>query len=230
MKNKNRILVVDDEESLCEILQFNLEVEGYQVDVVYSGEAALELELENYSLILLDVMMGGISGFKTAQKIKTNPKWLDIPIIFCTAKDTEDDTIIGLKIGADDYIKKPFSTREVVARVSTVLRRTGNESINKEENEIISFEDLSIDRFKHLCVINGEKINLTKKELEILILLLQKKGRILAREEILHNVWSDDVVVLDRTIDVNITRLRKKIGIYGKNIITRLGYGYGFEI
>ena len=229
MADIKKILVVDDEESLCEILQFNLEVEGYSVDVAYSGEAALGLPLEKYSLILLDVMMGGISGFKVALKIKQKPEWSHIPIIFCTAKDTEDDKVAGLNIGADDYISKPFSIREVVARVKSVLRRT-ERKIESKEDSILSYEGLEVNLLKHTCCIDGTDIKLTKKELEILILFIKKKGRILAREEILHSVWSDDVIVLDRTIDVNVTRLRKKIGKYGKNIITRLGYGYGFEI
>ncbi len=230
MENKNiRILVVDDEESLCEILQFNLEVEGYRVDVAYSAEQALELPLESYSIILLDVMMGAISGFKMAQLMKKNEKWANIPIIFCTAKDTEDDTVVGLNLGADDYISKPFSTREVVARVKSVLRRTTAKT-KESEKQIISHDKLSIDVLKRKCFVDGVEVALTKKELEILTLFLQNKGRVLAREEILQKVWSNDVVVVDRTIDVNITRLRKKIGPYGKYIITRQGYGYGFEV
>ena len=206
---KYKILVVDDEESLCEILQFNLEVEGYEVDVAYSAEQALGMHPERYSLILLDVMMGEMSGFRMAQLLKSKPETAKVPVIFCTAKDTEDDTVAGLNLGADDYIAKPFSIREVLARVRSVLRR--------------------LDLRSKRCTLDGEPLALTKKEFEILALLLAHRGTIFSREEILHRVWSDEVIVLDRTIDVNITRLRRKIGRYGEHIVTRLGYGYGFE-
>ena len=223
---KYKILVVDDEESLCEILQFNLEVEGYEVDVAYSAEQALGMHPERYSLILLDVMMGEMSGFRMAQLLKSKPETAKVPVIFCTAKDTEDDTVAGLNLGADDYIAKPFSIREVLARVRSVLRRTAG---TQEESEGVAFEGLSLDLRSKRCTLDGEPLALTKKEFEILALLLAHRGTIFSREEILHRVWSDEVIVLDRTIDVNITRLRRKIGRYGEHIVTRLGYGYGFE-
>ncbi|WP_298030905.1 response regulator transcription factor [uncultured Alistipes sp.] len=223
---KYKILVVDDEESLCEILQFNLEVEGYEVDVAYSAEQALEMHPERYSLILLDVMMGETSGFKMARQLKARPETAGVPIIFCTARDTEDDTVAGLNIGADDYIAKPFSIREVLARVRTVLRRTASPAAG---SRTIAFEGLHMDLDRKVCTVDGTPLALTKKEFEILALLLSSRGRIFSREEILQKVWSDEVIVLDRTIDVNITRLRRKIGPYGEHIVTRLGYGYGFE-
>lgn len=223
---KERILVVDDEESLCEILQFNLEVEGYEVDVAYSAEEALERDVASYDLLLLDVMMGAMSGFRMAQELKRNPATASVPIIFCTARDSEDDTVAGLNLGADDYISKPFSLREVIARVRSVLRRSATP---KSNNDIVSYLTLSLDRRSKRCTLDGNEVQLTKKEFEILALLLSNRGRIFSREEILERVWTDEVVVLDRTIDVNITRLRKKIGQYGHNITTRLGYGYGFE-
>ena len=223
---KYKILVVDDEESLCEILQFNLEVEGYEVDVAYSAEQALGMHPERYSLILLDVMMGEMSGFRMAQLLKSKPETAKVPVIFCTAKDTEDDTVAGLNLGADDYIAKPFSIREVLARVRSVLRRTASP---QTESEVIGYEGLEMDLRRKSCTVDGEEVSLTKKEFEILSLMLSHRGVIFSREEILHRVWSDEVVVLDRTIDVNITRLRRKIGRYGEHIVTRLGYGYGFE-
>ena len=223
---KHKILVVDDEESLCEILQFNLEVEGYDVDVAYSAEQALEMHPERYSLILLDVMMGEMSGFRMARILKANPETAHVPVIFCTAKDSEDDTVAGLNLGADDYITKPFSIREVLARVRSVLRRS---AAAEPENDTIAFEGLEMDLKRKICTLDGEELPLTKKEFEILALLLGHRGVIFSREEILHRIWSDEVIVLDRTIDVNITRLRRKIGPYGKHIVTRLGYGYGFE-
>ncbi len=223
---KHRILVVDDEESLCEILQFNLEVEGYEVDTADSAEQALAMNPERYSLILLDVMMGEMSGFHMAQLLRADPKTAHIPIIFCTAKDSEDDTVAGLNLGADDYITKPFSVREVLARVKSVLRRT---AAQETAEDLLGFEGLQLDRLRKRCLLDGQKVPLTKKEFEILALLLAHRGVIFSRETILQRVWSDEVVVLDRTVDVNITRLRRKIGRYGEHIVTRSGYGYGFE-
>ena len=223
---KHKILVVDDEESLCEILQFNLEVEGYEVDVAYSAEQALGMHPERYSLILLDVMMGEMSGFRMARLLKDDPTTAKVPVIFCTAKDSEDDTVAGLNLGADDYIAKPFSVREVLARVRSVLRRTAEAPA---EQETVAFEGLGMDLRRKVCTLDGKELALTKKEFEILALLLAHRGVIFSREEILRRIWSDEVIVLDRTVDVNITRLRRKIGPYGGHIVTRLGYGYGFE-
>lgn len=227
--NPIRILVVDDEEDLCEILQFNLEIEGFRVDVSYSAEDALTKDLSVYKLLLLDVMMGELSGFKMARLVKDNFLTEHIPIIFLTAKDTENDRLTGFNIGADDYISKPFSIREVIARVKAVIRRS--ESSNTDDNVVskVSFEALEMDLVNKKVLLKGAEIPFTKKEFEILRLLLENKNKVFSRDEILSKVWSDEVIVLDRTIDVNITRLRKKIGVYGKNIVTRLGYGYCFE-
>lgn len=226
--NEYRILVVDDEEDLCEILKFNLENEGYIVDTANSAEEALKMKLTNYHLILLDVMMGEISGFKMANILKKDKDTAHIPIIFITAKDTENDTITGFNLGADDYISKPFSLREVIARVKAVIRRTASTS-EKEKSEELSYKGLTLNITQKKVSIDGKEVLLTKKEFEILMLLLQNKGRVFSREDILGKVWKEEVFVLDRTIDVNITRLRKKVGEYGKNIVTRLGYGYCFE-
>lgn len=225
--NDYRILVVDDEEDLCEILKFNLEMEGYRVDTANSAEEAFKLDIAQYNLLLLDVMMGEISGFKMARMLKENKDTADIPIIFITAKDTENDTITGFNLGADDYISKPFSLREVIMRVKAVLRRTMGVQIKEEEQ--LQYKELIINIPQKKVTIEGEETSLTKKEFEILLLLLQNQGRVFSREDILAKVWNDEVYVLDRTIDVNITRLRKKIGNYGKYIVTRLGYGYCFE-
>ena len=219
---------MDDEEDLCEILKFNLENEGYEIDTANSAEEALKMDISSYDLLLLDVMMGEISGFKMANLLKKDRKTAHIPIIFITAKDTENDTITGFNLGADDYISKPFSLREVTARVKAVLRRTKQEEMTQLPEQL-SYKTLVLDIGKKKVIIDGEETPLTKKEFEILLLLLQNKGRVFSREDILHRIWSDEVYVLDRTIDVNITRLRKKIGAYGKCIVTRLGYGYCFE-
>ena len=226
--NDYRILVVDDEEDLCEILKFNLENEGYEVDTANSAEEALQMNISSYHLLLLDVMMGEISGFKMANLLKKDKKTAQVPIIFITAKDTENDTVTGFNLGADDYISKPFSLREVIARVKAVLRRTATSDTEKAPEQLC-YQSLVIDITKKKVSIDGEEVHLTKKEFEILFLLLQNKGRVFSREDILSRIWSDEVYVLDRTIDVNITRLRKKIGTYGKRIVTRLGYGYCFE-
>ena len=226
--NQIRILVVDDEEYLCDIFKFNLESEGYIVDTAYSAEEALKLNIASYQLILLDVMMGEMSGFKMANLLKKDPKTVGIPIMFITARDTENDLLTGFNLGADDYISKPFSIREVTARIKAVLRRTQNpEEIAKQG--ILHFGELMINIGKKQVELNEKKIALTKKEFEILVLLVSNPGKVFSREDILMTVWTDEVCVLDRTIDVNITRLRKKLGDFGKNIITRLGYGYCIE-
>ena len=226
--NLKSAVVVDDEEDLCEILKFNLENEGYEVDTANSAEEALKMNISSYHLLLLDVMMGEISGFKMANLLKKDKKTAQVPIIFITAKDTENDTVTGFNLGADDYISKPFSLREVIARVKAVLRRTATSDTEKAPEQLC-YQSLVIDITKKKVSIDGEEVPLTKKEFEILFLLLQNKGRVFSREDILSRIWSDEVYVLDRTIDVNITRLRKKIGTYGKRIVTRLGYGYCFE-
>lgn len=226
--NDYRILVVDDEEDLCEILKFNLENEGFEVDTANSAEEALKMDIGSYNLLLLDVMMGEISGFKMANMLKKDKKTDKVPIIFITAKDTENDTVTGFNLGADDYISKPFSLREVIARVKAVLRRTATAEAEQAPERLV-YQSLVIDITKKKVSIDGEEVQLTKKEFEILLLLVQNKGRVFSREDILARIWSDEVYVLDRTIDVNITRLRKKIAEYGKCIVTRLGYGYCFE-
>ena len=223
-----RILVVDDEEDLCEILKFNLENEGYKVDTANSAEEALKMDLPQYHLLLLDVMMGEISGFRMANMLKKDKKTAQIPIIFITAKDTENATITGFNLGADDYISKPFSLREVMVRVKAVLRRTSS-VLPVQKEELLEYKGLNLHIPQKKVSIDGTEVALTKKEFEILMLFLQNKGRVFSREDILSKVWHDEVCVLDRTIDVNITRLRKKIGEYGKRIVTRLGYGYCFE-
>ena len=227
--NPYRILVVDDEEDLCEILQYNLETEGYTVDVAYSAEEALKKDISTYTLLLLDVMMGEISGFKLGRMLNENPKTANIPIIYLTAKDSETDRLTGFNIGADDYISKPFSIREVLARVKAVIRRFETNKTDVLPPLQLSYEKLEMSLENKKVMLEGIEIPFTKKEFEILKLLLENKNRVFSRDEMLNRVWSDEVIVLDRTIDVNITRLRKKIGPYGKNIVTRLGYGYCFE-
>lgn len=230
-----RILIVDDEETLCEVLKINLENEGYDVDIAFSAEQALTLYLQSYSLILLDVMLGEISGIKMAKMLKLNVNTADIPIIFCTARDTEDDMVMGLEIGADDYIMKPYTVRNVIARVKSVLRRSSNShkdsssTTTTEKSHILQVNGLQLNLEFKRCLIDGVEIKMTRKEFELLAFLITHRGQICSRDQILSSVWSDEVVVLDRTIDVNITRVRSKIGEYGSYIVTRSGFGYGFR-
>lgn len=223
-----RILIVDDEETLCEVLKLNLENEGYDVDTASSAEEALQLDIRQYSLILLDIMMGEISGIRLARMLKADVATADIPIIFCTARDSEDDMVKGLNLGADDYITKPYTIRNVIARVKTVLRRTSGHKISDSPNRL-AVDSLVLDLDLKTCCVDGLEVKLTKKEFDLLTFLIANKGKICSRDQILANVWSDEVIVLDRTIDVNITRIRQKIGGYGTYIITRPGFGYGFK-
>ena len=226
MQETKKILVVDDEDTICEVIKLNLELEGFTVDTANSAEEVLSKELTDYRLFILDVMMGEMSGFELASHIRQNPGAKNIPIIICTAKDREEDLVEGFNRGIDDYIRKPFSMRELVLRVKSVLRRTETTLGN---DNTISYGDLVLNIERKQCHISGEEVALTKKEFEILRLLLSNRGKIFSREEILDIVWEDDVLVIDRTIDVNINRLRKKIGIYGNDIITKQGFGYGFK-
>lgn len=230
MEEKNkRILVVDDEQDLCEILSFNLETEGYHVDTANSAEEALQMDVPSYHLLLLDVMMGGMSGFQMARHLKENPVTANIPIIFLTARDTENDTVTGFNLGADDYISKPFSIREVMVRIRAVLRRTAEQNGAAEEPAVIGYQGLLLNLDKKTVSIDGENVPFTKTEFELLRLLLEEKGRVFSRQELIDRVWPKDVMVLDRTVDVNITRMRKKVGRFAKCIVTRLGFGYYFD-
>lgn len=228
MKQNARILVVDDEQDLLEILKFNLETEGYEVMTATSAEDALLLDIASFDLLLLDVMMGGMSGFAMARQLKDNPATSQVPIIFLTARDTENDTVTGFNLGADDYISKPFSLREVMVRVRAVLRRTAKEN-GEEEAKTLSYQGIVMNLDRKTVSVDGEDIPFTKTEFELLHLLLDERGRVFSRQELIERIWPKDVLVLDRTVDVNITRLRKKIGRFAKCIVTRLGFGYYFD-
>lgn len=230
MEKKKRILVVDDEETLCEALRFNLEAEGYEVSVANSAEEVLALDLKDCNLMILDIMMGEISGTQLARILKKNPVTAGIPIIFCTAKDTEDDIVSGLDLGADDYITKPYALRQLLARVRTVLRRTQPRQSPADADDAVAYEGLEINTSRKEVIVDGSPVAMPRKEYEILLWLVRNPGKIFSREELLQAVWPDEVVVVDRVIDVNITRIRRKIGPYGKLITTRSGYGYGFQV
>lgn len=228
MSESYRILVAEDEEDLCEILQFNLESDGHKVDIVHSAEEALKKELSHYDLFLLDVMMGKMSGFGLAQKMRKEME-LETPVIFLTARTGENDLLTGFNVGADDYITKPFSVRELQARVRTVLKRSGRK-LAKEELSTQKLGDIIVDHVAKRLIINEEKVELTRKEYEIFTLLLRHAGRIFSREEILGRIWENDVIVTDRTVDVNIARLRKKLGAYSHYLKNKPGYGYYVEV
>jgi DNA-binding response OmpR family regulator len=195
------------------------------VDVAHSGEEALKKPLDEFSLILLDVMMGGISGFKTANIIRKERR-LDVPVIFLTAKNGENDVLTGFNLGADDYIAKPFSIKEVAARIRAILKRG---TVQRDERGKVEFNDLVVDVSKMILSVGGESINVTRKEFEILALLMKNQGHYISRDEILSRIWDDDVIVTERNVDVNIARLRKKIGPYGGYIKGKSGYGYSFQ-
>ena len=220
------ILIVDDEIDIREILQFNLENEGYQIDLADSAEEAMKKLRPDHQLILLDVMMGGVSGFKMADQLRKTGN--EVPIIFLTARDTENDMLTGFSIGGDDYIAKPFSIKEVIARVKSVLKRSELKHIAAAEDGLL-FGSLKIDMKLKTVTIDGQLIDLTKTEFNILVLLAKNTEKTFSRSEILSKAWDGDGVVLDRTVDVHIARLRKKIGKYGENIVNRTGYGYNFN-
>lgn len=219
---KKRLLVVDDEQDLCEILQFNLTSAGYMTDVAYSAEEAISKGIGHYDLLVLDVMMPGLSGFELAEQLKADDQTAHIPIIFITAKDTEDDTLQGFGLGADDYVTKPFSVREVVARVNAVLKRS---QLNAK---LLRYDGLVVDQNSKIVTIDHHVVELTRTEFDLLALLLSHRGQVFTRLELLDRVWPDDVIVTERTVDVNITRLRKKLGDYAACILTRQGFGYFF--
>ena len=252
------ILVIDDEESYCEILKYNLEKEGYEVDTADSAETALGYDLRKYQLILVDIMMERMGGFDFAKRVRNNPEIENIPIIFCSALNGEDEKVMGLNIGADDYITKPFKNAEVIARVKAVLRRSapslqtirqgapviqGVPGYQMPVNQAapttpkafaagfepdVIYKQMRIDRNKKTCYISNQEVRLSRKEFDLLLFFLSNRDRIHSRDEIMDKVWGD-VEVTDRAVDTNIARLRKKIEPYGSNIVTRQGFGYGFK-
>ena len=249
---KQRILIVDDEEDICMILSYSLQKAGYETLVAHSAEEALALLLPDspiasspISLILLDIMMDGMSGLEMAEKLRLSPNSLiasspnspqgaSIPIIFLTALSDEDTVLQGFQLGADDYISKPFRIAEVLARVAAVLRRTAEQGAKNQEqrpisNDCIVFEGIVVNKADMSLMVDGENVKTTRKEIELLCYLLTHRGQILSRDHLLNNVWDSNGYVLERTVDVHITHLRRKLGQYGKRIITKSGYGYLFE-
>lgn len=222
-----KILIVDDDKNILEILEFNLKNEGFDIECVFSAEDAIEKLSNSFTLILLDVMMGGMSGYKLAEKLRSEGN--TTPIIFLTAKDTENDMLTGFSVGADDYISKPFSIKEVIARIKAVIKRLNSIPIENNVGNKLIFDDIVIDFEVKELSIKGEKIALTKTEFEILVLLAENTERVFSREEIIDKVWKETSYITERTVDVHITRLRKKMGDYASTITNRSGYGYRFN-
>lgn len=222
-----KILIVDDEEDLCEILKYNLDNEGFITGVAHSAEEALMMPVHEFNLLLLDVMMGPVSGFKLADILRKEQN-NSVPIIFLTAKDTENDLLTGFSLGADDYISKPFSINELKARVKAVLKRS--DSVKSKSKTPVRYGDVELDTERKIVIIDNEKIELPRKEFEILKLLIENHGKIYSREDILNIIWDKDVIVTNRTVDVNITRLRNKLGQHGALLKNKTGYGYYYEL
>ncbi|MDR1454746.1 MAG: response regulator transcription factor [Tannerella sp.] len=221
-----KILVVDDEPVICEVLEFNLGNEGYGITCAHSAEEALKKLSPDHSLILLDVMMGGMSGYKLAESLRQGKN--RVPIIFLTAKDTENDMLTGFSVGGDDYISKPFSVKEVIARVNAVLRRAGTAGEKPGRRSV--FGDVVIDFELKELVVGSEKIPLTKTEFELIVVLSEHPDRIYARDEIIDRVWKDTPFITERTVDVHVTRIRKKLGNRASLISNRAGFGYRFNV
>ena len=222
-----KILIVDDDRNICEILEYNFRNEGFNVEYAYSAEEALKKMSDDFSVILLDVMMGGMSGYHMAEKLRT--KGNSVPIIFLTAKDTENDMLTGFSVGGDDYISKPFSIKEVIARVKAVIRRNNQSPKKKGKNQKLIFDHIVIDLEVKELTIDDKKVTLTKTEFELLVLLAENPERLFSRENIIDHVWKETPYIVDRTVDVHITRLRKKLGEHASLIINRPGYGYRFK-
>ncbi len=222
-----KILIVDDEAGIREILQFNLENAGFAVDCAASAEEALEMLGEEHRLILLDVMMSGMSGYRMAEVLRKELQ-NDIPIIFLTAKTDQNDLLTGFSAGGDDYIPKPFSIQEVIARVRAVLKRTG--AGKEDTGNIVNAGSVKIDLHSKMVYVDGEAVAFSKKEFEVLSLLASNPGEIYSRDALITELWKDAPYVLDRTVDVHIARIRSKLGAHKNYITNRTGYGYVFKI
>ena len=224
-----KILIVDDEADIRDILQFNLENAGFDVEAASSAEEALEMLSGRHSLILLDVMMGGMSGFQMAEKLRNEGN--EIPIIFLTAKDRHDDLMTGFASGADDYISKPFSIQEVIVRVTAVLKRSEvRVAASGVSGDMVVVGKVQIDPVKKTVTVDGAFVTFSKKEFEILHLLASQPGHIFSREDLINELWKDAPYVLDRTVDVHIARIRSKLGAYKSYLTNRSGYGYTFNV
>jgi two-component system alkaline phosphatase synthesis response regulator PhoP len=228
LRKMTEILVIEDERDIVETLEYNLKKEGYKVAKAYDGLAGLRLAEEKVpSLILLDLMLPGLDGLEVCRRIKRNPKTAAVPVIMLTAKGSETDKIVGLELGADDYIVKPFSIKELIARIKTILRRY--EKPAEKPAAAVKFKDLEIDIDKHEVRAAGKLVELTAKEFQLLLYLAENKERVFSRERLLDTVWGIDVAIETRTVDVHMRRLREKLGKAGHHLVTLRGVGYKFK-
>ena len=239
---KQRILIVEDEDDICMILSYSLQKAGYETLIANSAEEALEkyqtaILNGEVDLILLDIMMGEMSGLELAKRLQLDNIQFDNlpPIIFLTALSDESTVLQGFNLGADDYISKPFRMAEVLARIAAVLRRTAEQVTKSQEprpisNDYIVFDGIEVNKADMSLRVDGESVVMTRKEMELLVYLLNHRGQILSREHLLDNVWDNNGFVMARTVDVHITHLRRKLGAYGKHIVTKSGFGYIFKI
>ncbi len=225
-----KILLVDDEKDIVEFLQYNLEAEGFEVISAYDGEAALSQMKEMPDLVVIDVMMPKMNGYDVCKQIRLNELYDDIPVIFLTAKTSEFDELKGFDLGADDYIKKPISPKMLVARVKSKLKRSkSNEEKELQQSSTISIGPLQINKDKYEVKLDGEQIILPKKEFSILYYLAKKPGKVFPRDQILNDVWGEDIFVVERTVDVHVRKIREKFGKYSDLIETIKGVGYRFK-
>lgn len=229
LKKMIEILVIEDERDIVETLEYNLKKEGYKVAKAYDGLAGLRMAEEKIpALVLLDLMLPGLDGLEVCRRIKKNPKTAAVPVIMLTAKGSETDKVVGLELGADDYIVKPFSIKELIARIKTILRRY--EKPAEKPPAVIKFKDLEIDTDKHEVKAAGKLVELTAKEFQLLFYLAENKERVFSRERLLDTVWGIDVAIETRTVDVHMRRLREKLGKAGHHLVTLRGVGYKFHV
>ncbi len=222
-----KILVVDDEENIVELVKFNLEREGYEVLTAYDGKEAMEqVESEKLDLVVLDLMLPQMDGFDICRQIRKNSKLNKLPIIMLSAKGEEVDKVLGLELGADDYVTKPFSPRELIARVKAILRRVDNKSVI--DGDLLEIGEISLDIGKYQVFLGSNQLNLTPKEFDLLSIIMRNPGQVFSRNHLLEEIWGYDYHGDTRTVDVHIRRLRKKIGEYSEDdyILTVRGVGY----
>jgi DNA-binding response OmpR family regulator len=228
---RERILVIEDETDILDLLRYNLKKDGYDVDAASDGERGLELARSKaFDLVLLDLMLPGIDGLEVCRRLRSDPRTEHVPVIMVTSKGEESDVLIGLSLGADDYVTKPFSVKELLARVKVVLRRTRPEQPGRPDKRPISRAGIEVDPVRHTVTVDGAPIAFTLAEFRLLHFLMRNEGRVFTRSELLPKVVGDEVVVVDRNIDVHIRNVRKKLGDTRMgHVVTVRGVGYKFE-
>ncbi|MEI6753407.1 MAG: response regulator transcription factor [Paludibacter sp.] len=225
--NKYSILIIDPDKDFCGYLQSNLKSEGYHVETCQSAKDILDLKLDQYDLVILETQLKDVSGFKVVHELRNNHDTASLPIFFMSSKPGENEMMTAFSVGADDFLTKPFYIRELVARIKVILRRS--EEQKNLNVEMLTYNQLKLNLSKMQVKVDEKTVPFTRKEFEIMKLFLENKNRIFSREDLLRLIWTEEAFVLGRTIDVNITRIRHKIGNYGNHIVTKIGKGYSFE-